>query len=74
MILCYSENDIGILHSTGLKKAKSILCYTRQIMNDLGQRKQISNKKRYTFFRDVALSDRTNVQGIFKLKRAIKVS
>ena len=45
MILRYSENDIGILHSKGFQKAKSIQCYTRQIVNNLGQRKQISNKK-----------------------------
>ena len=30
--------------------------------------------KEIYIFRDVALSDRTNVQDIFKLKRAIKVS
>ena len=29
----------------GFQKAKSIQCYTRQIMSELGQRKQISNKK-----------------------------
>ena len=29
----------------GFQKAKSIQCYTRQIMSKLGQRKQISNKK-----------------------------
>ena len=29
----------------GFQKVKSIQCYTRQIMNNLGQRKQISNKK-----------------------------
>ena len=29
----------------GFQKAKSIQCYTRQIMSNLGQRKQISNKR-----------------------------
>ena len=29
----------------GFQKAKSIQCYTRQIVSKLGQRKQLSNKK-----------------------------
>ena len=46
MILGYSENDIGTDPAlNGFQKTKSIQCYTRQIMNKLGQRKQISNKK-----------------------------
>ena len=45
MILGYSENDICILHSNGFQKVKSVQCYTRQFMNNLGQRKQISDKK-----------------------------
>ena len=43
MILGYSENDTGILH--GFQKAKTIQCCTRQIVSNLGQRKQISNEK-----------------------------
>ena len=45
MILGYSENDTRYPALNGFQKAKTIQCCTRQIVSNLGQRKQISSKK-----------------------------
>ena len=46
----------------GFQKAKSIQCYIRQIMSNLGQRKQISIKKRVIGELTYSVPNRTFVQ------------